>query len=244
MILKIAVCDDNLQDREHLHSLLNTYEMQNNIDFEIVEFAAATDLIHCEQGHSYDVLFLDVEMPECNGLELADKLRRQGDYFVKIVFVTSYPEYMQDSFNVQAYHYLQKPVIIDTLNTLLNRIIEDYKRSETVKSLIDDNGTEVMIRIEDILYIESNKNIRNHLIFHFATKNIITKGILRDWEDALKPYGFLNSNRGILVNLNHIHFIHSKVLTLDDGTELPLSRRQEKELHNCFSKHIIKIKQM
>ena len=84
----------------------------------------------------FQLLFIDVEMPELSGLDVAKRIRKLPDRDVKIVFVSNYPEYMQNSFDFQAFQYLSKPLSYEKFNMVMNNIIEDFNLTHTVQFII------------------------------------------------------------------------------------------------------------
>ena len=131
MQFNIAICDDEAEDAAIISNYLEEYK---SADVSINLFSDARELIKSyTHANKYDIVFLDVEMPVIDGLTLAKQIRLIPDYDVKIIFVSSYPEYMQKSFDVQAYHYLEKPVSKERLDGILERIVQEktIKRSES-----------------------------------------------------------------------------------------------------------------
>ena len=111
MTLKIAICDDCEKDRKHMIQLLMRYAFAHECDFHIEEFQNGKELQkkYCTRD-TFQIIFIDIEMPDESGIDVADRIKRNVDHDAKVVFVSNYPEYMQDSFKVHPYHFLQKQV--------------------------------------------------------------------------------------------------------------------------------------
>jgi DNA-binding LytR/AlgR family response regulator len=101
--MKIAICDDNRQDLLHIASLVETYRNTRKTELTYVSFQNATELLSTLEGGNYDVLLLDVLMPGINGIQAAREIREQDEQ-VKIIFLTSSPEFAVESYSVQAYY--------------------------------------------------------------------------------------------------------------------------------------------
>lgn len=244
MIFKVAICDDDKKDIQTIKQFLNTYEINYDIDFEISVFTDSRILLHTyNTSGKFHILFLDVEMPGMNGLELAKSIRNIPDKLVKIIFVSNYPEYMQDSFNVQAFQYFPKPLQYEKFQELMQRIITDYKESAVTKLLIKEDGAEELVYIEDIISIESTNSKKKQLCITLKDKKVTVQGILSDWNNMLGEYSFLSPCRGFLINLNHIHYIKEDDLIMSNNESIPMSRRQEKEIRKQFSKQLLNINQ-
>ena len=240
MELNIAICDDNPADITAIQSHLQTFQIQYNIDFYITLFENGQDLLDAHLSlNSYHIIFIDVEMPGLNGLEVAQEIRKRADYEVKIIFVSNYPKYMQDSFNVQAFHYLQKPLQYDTSCTLLNRIIQQYKDTHASTLILPHDDIEEVVLLKKIVYIEALKNQKETLKFVLTDKTIYVKGPLKKYETLLPQNNFASPHRGYYVNLEHIHFFKNDVIILSNKECIPLSRRSEKTIRALFSKRIL-----
>lgn len=242
MIFKVAICDDEEKDVHTIYNYLLSYEMEYNIDFEVSTFLNGASLLNEYQNHTtFHILFLDVEMPHITGLELAAQIRKQWDKNVAIIFVSNYPEYMQESFNVQAYQYFPKPLNYESFKKLMTRIQKDYEESQITKLLISEDDREELICVDDILSIQTLDSKKKQLEFSLSEKNIVAKGTIADWEDSLSEFLFISPSRGYLININHVHYLEDDFLVMDNGIKIPLSRRKEKEIRNLFSKRLLQL---
>jgi two-component system, LytTR family, response regulator LytT len=106
MILRIGICDDTQTDIIHLEKHIKHYMASYNIEFEIESFRSGATLLQAQKEQTFHILLLDIEMPEINGMMIARYLRDELYDDVFIVFVTSYPQYMQESFDVQPFLFL------------------------------------------------------------------------------------------------------------------------------------------
>lgn len=239
MLLRTAICDDESSDILAIQSQLKYFEIQFDLEFQISLFQNGFDLLRSHQDNRFQLIFLDVEMPQINGLEVAKTIRNQNDYDVKIIFISNYPKYMQDSFDVEAFHYLQKPLQQKTMESLLKRILKFYYSNQSNTLLLSHDDISEVISISDILYITTNKSQKDYLEFVLADRSILARGTLKDYKNTLYLKGFSLVHRGCLVNLSHVHYIKNGVLFLTNGISLIPSRRCEKELRDDFSKHIL-----
>lgn len=240
MQLKIAICDDDIKDCSIIHHHLEHYGIQFDIDYQIREYTSAEQLLlDYNKSYPFHILFLDVEMPIMNGLELAKHIRQHKDKQVIIVFISNYPRYMQDSFEVHPFHYLTKPVNEQEFQKVMSQIVQEFETSTIHKVVIHEDKQEELVNINDLLYIEAQNGKKGQLSFVLSDKTLQSKGVLIDWEKELSPHHFILCHRGILVNINHIHYIKERNVVLKNGIILPLSRRKEKELRMLFSKHIL-----
>ena len=241
MTLNIAVCDDDFQQLNLLKSYLISYQMNYNVDFCVTYFNSGTELVNSLSSNNYHVIFLDVEMPKYNGIEIAKMVRDLTGDFIKLVFISNYPQYMQQSFDVQAYHYLQKPLSYPTFETILSKLMSYYEGSTITKLLIKEDGGEELVLLNSILYIKTQKSKKGRLDFVLTDKILHAKGYLSDYEAELNAHKFVNPFRGYLVNLDYIRYFKPDCLIMSNQDSIPLSRRKEKEIRALFNSHIIKI---
>ena len=122
MILRIAICDDVQMNITCLTEHIRHYMASYNVQFEIESFTSGEKLLQAQKERPFHILLLDIEMPQINGITIAKYLRDELYDDVFIVFVTSYPEYMQESFEVQPFQFLTKPVTYGTVEKLLSDI--------------------------------------------------------------------------------------------------------------------------
>lgn len=240
MKLAIAICDDELNACKHIENLLYNYQIEYDFEFEITTFTNSNDLISTyTKPVTFDIIFLDVEMPNISGLSVAQAIRNLPDYDVKIIFTSNYPEYMQNSFNVSAFQYLQKPITKEQLHTQFTRITNELKNCYTSSILVKHDDIEEVVILKNLLYIESIKNEKNLLRYICNNKIIIGTGILNELEATLGGHDFFSPHRGLLINMRHVHFIKQNEIEMLNGDSVPLSRRREKEFRNYFSKILL-----
>lgn len=158
MILRIGICDDVQMNIACLTEHIRHYMASYNVQFEIESFTSGEKLLQAQKERPFHILLLDIEMPQINGITIAKYLRDELYDDVFIVFVTSYPEYMQESFEVQPFQFLTKPVTYGTVEKLLSDIIRRYQHSHITKIIVDYYGAEHLIPINDIIYMNTIKS--------------------------------------------------------------------------------------
>lgn len=241
MILKIGICDDEVTMITTLTNYLERYQFAHNIDFEISTFTSSSQLLKCYNNTPgvFHILFLDVEMPEINGLELANTIRKLPDRNVHIIFVSSYPKYMKDSFNVQAFQYLTKPVEERAFEQEMQRIIKDITDSMSTKLVIPTATEDELIFLDELLYIKSTNSKKKLLDFILKDRTISSFGTIAEYEKKLTNSGFISPSQGYLVHLQHLHFIRKKELVLCNNEKIPLSRRKEAQIRSYFNEQLL-----
>lgn len=239
MIFNIAACDDDQNDIKILQEHLQKLSIMMDVDFNITFFNDSRKLLATYQPGTFQLLFLDVEMPGLDGIELAKKIRALPDRNVRIIFVSSYPKYMKDSFNVQAFQYLTKPYSEKELCEIIVQIIDDYKHSKIEKTMICTDHSEEIINLSDIISIKSSNAKKKTLHVTTTHRTIEATGIIGDFERELSEHGFVSPCRGYLINIQHLHYFKNTDLIMSNGMSIPLSRRREKNIRNLFNKNLL-----
>lgn len=240
MNLRIAICDDEIRDIKTIEKHILQYNIESNDNIVLSSFLMAEDLLIQHNEAPFDAVFLDIEMPDINGMELAKQLRQEDDNLL-IVFTTSYPEYMQDSFEVQPFQFLCKPIDYKNIEKVLSSIISKFSRSKHTIVMINNDNEKHFINLKEIYYVSVQKGQKGTLSYHLADHDLTSKGTLSSIESELMTYGFISPARGMIVNLNHISSMNSERILLNNGTEIPISRRRLKEIQKLYTNHIIQI---
>lgn len=220
---RLAICDDNQADVIYLSSFLEKWAEKEEKALKIESFPSAEAfLFQYEEEKSFDILLLDIEMGDMNGIELARKIRREN-HLVQIIFITGYMEYVAEGYDVEALHYLLKPVTEEKLYGVLDRAAERLKSKEKELCLTLP-GSVTRIALCEIRYLEVR---RNYVTIHGA-EDYTVKKTLNELEEELDG-SFCRTGRSYIVNLHFVKKITRTQVILKDGREIPLSR-------NCYEK--------
>ena len=161
--MKFALCDDNPNELRQIRDYLLRYNAQANWK----GFASSEELLAAFRRDYFDIVLLDIEMPDINGMELARQLRDMDDDLL-IIFTTSYPEYMHESFEVQPFQFITKPVDYTAIYKLFNNIIKKLYRNSKSIVIIDTDGEKNFVPLSDLLYISSMKENKLHLRYQLT----------------------------------------------------------------------------
>ncbi len=218
MHYKIAVCDDSQADRQYLCGLVNHWAEENGHTVQIGTFVSAENfLFEYEQENDFDILLLDIEMGEMDGVTMAKRLRRENET-VQIVFVTGYSDYIAEGYEVAALHYLMKPVNENKLFAVLDRAAEKISKNEKVLTF-ETGGEMFRIPIYQIRYAEVSGNY----VTIYAARELTVKMTLRELEAQLDDR-FCRVGRSAIVNLTQISRVTKTEIKLSDGSALALPR--------------------
>lgn len=225
---RFAVCDDNQEDMEYIEKLIRVWNQSAGYQIRIERFPSGEAFLFAyEDDPGFDVLFLDIEMKEISGIDLAQKLRELGSG-IQIVFVTGYMEYIAQGYDVEALHYLLKPVTEEKLCGVLNRAMERLKNRERELTLATPEGI-VRIPLAEIRYLEV---MGNYVTIH-GRESCSVKRTLSQLEELLDER-FYRIHRSYIVNLQLVKKCTRTEVILKDDTALPLSRRNYEGLNRAM----------
>ena len=234
MNINIALCDDDPVFLQKTEQLLLPYIYNSRHEIHLNKFLKSDDLIiNLMSGITYDIYLLDIEIADANGIEVAREINKATDKEPYIIFISNYPEYMQDSFAVHPYYYLQKPVDSSVIISIFDEIIaKEEKRYLSITILDTEDVEEIPINIMSILCIETTDSKSKRLRFHFFEKSVIVRGTISEWITKLNNYPFFLCYKGILVNVYHIHYIKHTRVVLKNGEVFPISRKYINQIKN------------
>ena len=218
MKYQIAICDDSDDDRSYEKDLAMRWAKERGHEIAIEIFVSAEDfLFRYDEKSDYDIILLDVEMGETDGVEMAKRVRKNDDA-VQIIFITGYNDYISEGYEVAALHYLIKPVREEKLFAVLDRAAEKLRKNE--KFLSFEIGDE-MIRIP-IYRIRYADVMGNYVTIH-AKEDVTVKMTLGELEKQLDER-FFRVGRSSIVNLTKISRISKNEIKLEDGSRIPIPR--------------------
>lgn len=222
-MIKIAVCDDEAAMCEQMKEMAAQILGQWKEPFDMACYLSPQELL----GNSYrpDLLFLDIQMPGLNGVELARKLKEQ-ELDCAIIFVTVLEDCMLDAFEVEAVDYLCKPVDKDRLERALRRVLKRWKNTAGNHLFIQTKSWSRKVKVSDIYYCEV---INRKIYLHTKSGVIEYYGKLKETERQLGS-SFIKCHRSYLVNLRYLQEYKEGSITLENGESLPVSRHQQQVL--------------
>lgn len=233
MNYKIAICDDEQNQIEYLKATITEWARINRHLCDIKTFPSAEAfLFDYSEDKSVDILLLDIEMKEMNGVELAKVIRKENRT-VQLIFVTGYYEYFSDGFDVSALHYLIKPATKEKLYPVLDRAVSNLAYRER-SVLIDTANGEIRLSLADIIYIEADKMYVNIVTASgkYRSRMAFSK-IISMLDDT-----FYKVQRSYIVGLKYIRKITKTDITVSDGTLIPISRGIYDDVHSALIKYL------
>jgi len=260
--MKALIVDDEFAARENLEMLLQRYCPSIVVAGKSASVAEAA---HFLDASTVEILFLDISMPEESGFELLNRIDKKN---YQVVFVTAYDEYSLKALKMNAVDYLLKPINIEELKTCeeklnsnhylrnsnamqkevydesLSRLLEFNNRKEEINKIVVSHlQGYTIIDIDSIIYLEADTS---YTIFHTQNNGkIVSSHNLKYYEDILDSGSFIRSHKSYLLNM--LHFKQYKntegyLAVMDDGSEVPISRRKLEQFHSHVGKHSYSLK--
>ena len=228
--MRVAICDDEQVQCLLILNELQIWSKEQAVAMEVVPFSNAENfLFHWEDDKNFDLLILDIEMGQMNGMELAKKLRRDG-VSIPILFITGYESYMSEGYDVEALHYLLKPVNREKFFAILDRVKISMKPEE--KILFQTEDGKLSLLSSQIWFIEA---MAHKSVLYTEKEKYVLKSSFSDVMKRLEnETGILTVHRSFLVNLGHVASITKNELIMDNGSKIPLSRGKMKEANEAF----------
>lgn len=235
-MLKIAILDDDQEFLGHINCKVKDTFAERNIEVKTYIFTDGEQLIEKMNNEKtyYDVFFLDIQMPNQMGMEIAKNIRDKYKD-VLIIFVTSFDNYVFEAFDYDAVAYIRKNEFEDKIGNSIDRIIS--KINMNVKKFVFNNSEgQYRISPKNIMYFESI----NHSIYIYDKNNKVIRitSSLNQLEQEFSIYNFIRIHSGYLVNLKYIYSIENISVVLSNGKILPISRHRIKEVKKAFHKNL------
>lgn len=230
-MLKIALCDDDPGALAHVQDLLEQFGRETHIQLRADPFQSALAMLDALRKTTYEVVLLDILMPGLTGLQAARELRA-FDSRTKIIFLTSSPEFAVESYQVEAFSYLLKPIRRKDLFPLLEKAARMHAREQESLLLTMPAGL-VRVACRDIELLEVNSK---RLLFYLEDGTVRQiSGTLAEYEPQLLRQGyFLKVHRSYIVNMDCIRTLCAGELTTYSGRKAPISRLLSAEVRKAY----------
>ena len=226
-----AVCDDEPAMLEQMQRVISNTFAVNQIECELSHFLSGAEMLKSHREQRFDIIFLDILMPDYNGFDVAKEVRAISDKTL-LLFVTSQDELVYDSFDYHPFYFLRKGdegTFTQSLSDTVRKIIDFMKRNEMISIKLNSGETRT-ICLQDILFLSSNRNmVHYHLI---SGDYIPVREQLSDSDSRLQTYGFLRIHKQYIVNMNKILKLDSSrdaSVLLPPNVILPIGRKYREQ---------------
>ncbi len=234
-MIKFAICDDEPAMARELAGYLARYLEEHEVTaYSVSNFSSGRALLEAADG--FDVIFLDIQMEEPDGMETARLLRGQGNHSL-LVFVTVLMELVFDAFQVEAYDYLTKPLDAARFARTMDRVLQTLEQRTAASIVIQQGSGCEVVPLSDVVYCEV---LGRKVYLHKAD------GTITGYYDRLEQLErrvdgrFFRCHRSYLVNLDHVRGCQAGQVLLSQGERIPVSRLRERDLTRALLLHMKK----
>lgn len=221
-VYHIAICDDKKLALNVLHAAVKNLMEEEGVlcDYEI--FFTARDFYERTKTKTFDLIFLDVEMPQISGIKLGKVLRATHDA-IKIIYVSGREDRVFETFEVAPFAFVRKSKLLKDLERAVKRWVKEEKDSPLNDGILlkKRNGV-ATFEINRIEYVESSRNYQKVVTSDGKITEVCSS--MQELENLLTPYGFLRAQRGYLISLRFVKSLSFSAVTLKSGTEILVSR--------------------
>lgn len=231
-MINIAICDDEQVILDRIKKLVTDFFHNQNIEIKIFLFLSGEELLSSDKD--IDILFLDIQMRQLNGIETARKMRNKS-YKGFEIFITVLKEMVFDSFEVQPFDYLLKPVKYDSFKKTMERLLLSMKRADKENLLIQRGTESSIVSFDEIIFCEI---INRKVYLHFKSEDVI------DYYDKIEnlekklDHRFFRCHRSYLINMQYLISYKDGFAYMVENHEIPVSRLRKKEFSNVILQYM------
>lgn len=237
-MIKIGLCDDISVQLSIISDIVDKYCKDHNLEADIQEFTSGEDLIaYVENNGFFDIYFLDMILPGLQGIEIGQKLREMGDNG-KIVYLTATSEYAVESYEVNAFFYMLKPISKNMIFKVLDKALDELEDSieeeekQDKKIEIKTHEGKKIVRVRDIMFVDI---VNRGLCFHMTDGNVLEGPMLRipfsEAVSGLLIYDkFIFAGSHLLINEYNIDKAEKNSVFFKNGVQLFLSKNAKNAL--------------
>ncbi len=231
-MIRIGICDDERHMSDTIRAMVSDFFRQRNIEIIILQFSSGEELLRFDK--QIDILFLDIQMKGIDGMETARKLRHRRFKGI-LIFITVLKEMVFQSFEVQPYDYLIKPIEEQYFEKMMERLLGSMKNASEENLLVQKGYESRIIPIGDIVFCEI---IDRKIYLHLVSSEVV------DYYDRIENlekklnYGFFRCHRSYLIHLKYLKGYKNGTAYMENGREIPVSRLRNKDFSNVILQYM------
>lgn len=231
-MFRIAVVEDDREDTERLSRYIERFGQENHLEIQTSAFRDGME-IAMDYRHGWDIIFLDIELPNLDGFSTAKEIRAR-DSTVLLIFITNMARYAIRGYEVEALDFILKPVSYEQFYMKMQKAIAAAKMRERKHVMLSTKDGEIRLSVDEVLYVEV---INHHLrvVTFQGTYQIFES--LNHFEEQLPEGRFARCSQSYLVNLQQVKKITSSSVIVD-AYELPVSRTRRKAFFQAASDYL------
>ena len=218
-MLNIAVVEDDEGYITQITDYIGRYGGEKGLELKVTQFRDGGEIIR-DYRPDFDIILLDIEMPQVDGMRAAEAIRAQ-DEDVVLVFITNMAQYAVQGYSVGALDFILKPVAYDTFALKLGRAVSRARSREGRQLLLSAQEGVVRLDVRQVYYVE----VQNRILHYHTDQGVYkVRGTMQGAEGELEQHHFIRCNYWYLVNLRHVSEVRENIAVVA-GEALEISRR-------------------
>ncbi|HHT67010.1 MAG TPA: response regulator transcription factor [Erysipelotrichaceae bacterium] len=233
-MFKVAILDDDNTALMIFTSAVEVYLKEKNIEHQLFAFSNPFNFLASAKEEWFQLVFLDVDMPEMNGLEVCRELSNINKN-TQVIFLSQREDLIFECLALHPFGFIRKSKLIDDFDSMMNQYYSTYLDGRYDTSTIEfvDKNKTMSFKIREIVYIKSDRNYQKIVLSDKS--NHLVRIPLNVLEEKLKERGFIRIHKGYLLNYLYVRSISSEKVELTNGTSLPLSKRRKEDILKQYS---------
>ena len=233
-MITIGICDDEKAYRDHIKTLCGSFLDTQNQERQFMEFTSGEEVLSY-QGDKIHLLFLDIEMPGMDGLEVMEKVRG-NELIWRIVFVTSHKELKWETIDLKTLAFLEKPVDRIGVETCLKTVIRE--NGENIDVSLKTVDGDCYLKLDQILFIQAQGNY----VSVYSKKDEITGyDSIKTMEAQMRGTTMLRTHKSYLANLQYVQKMSGVALQMTNGCSVPIGRKYYQSVKEAYFTFLKKV---
>lgn len=237
--MRVAIIDDIKEDRKHIHSLLDKYALQNALNIETDEFATGEEFLVCFEKGKYELILSDIYMDRISGIDMARNIRL-ADEDCFIVFLTISNSFAQESYELNSFNYIVKPVAEEKFFDTLMRIEDKIRKNNTTLHVTAKGSGSIKLSIpfNKIMYIDIvNRNVCVHMKDNIIE---ISETLSECGKQLLINDNFCNCCKGVIVNFEYVRKVFNTDFLMENNDLVPIKKRYNQDIKSAYMSYKLK----
>lgn len=230
---RIAICDDEPEIGAQVEGYLEQYMKEKEFEYEIDVYSSGVELCKELKDNEYDMLFLDIELPDMSGIEIGHYIREElNNQVIQIVYISAMTQYAMQLFEYHPLHFLGKPIAYESISDLMETYLKIIKYDNNLFSYTKWHEI-YKVKLSDILYFEHHG--RKVTITTLDRKDEFYDSMDRVYSEVQNKK-FLYIQKSVIVNYKYIKEFHSDSVVMTDNMEFAISQPRRKEIRELHMK--------
>lgn len=232
-MIRVGILEDEMHNFENLNECINRYGAENQILFEVELYTDGQAFLE-KNSSRYDIIFLDIQVPFVDGMQVAKKIRERNKDVV-LFFCTKLAQYAIFGYQVEALDYILKPVRYSSMKFRLDRAVRQVMKNRSEEKIVlHVNREDVRINISEIYYIEA---CRHKTIYYTQRGKYEVWGSFKETKKQLEPHHFAQCHGSYLCNLKWVQCMKGDEVIMEDGAAIKMSRNLRKSFSDALTSY-------